>query len=66
MILAEAAEELRVSYRQTKRIWKVYCENGTFGLVHGNRGRDSRNRTAEKTKTLALAAEKLKENEGMN
>jgi transposase len=79
MTLAEAAAGLRVSYRQAKRIWKAYREKGAFGLVHGNRGRASNNRTAEKTKTPALAAyrekypdfgpafaaEKLKENGGI-
>jgi transposase len=80
MSLTEAAAGLRVSYRQVKRIWKAYCEKGAFGLVHGNRGRASNNRTAEETKTRALAAyrekypdfgpgfatEKLRENEGIN
>jgi transposase len=79
MTLTETAAVLRVSCRQAKRIGKTYREKGAFGLARGNRGRDSNNKTAEKTKTLALAAcrekypdfgpafaaEKLKENEGI-
>jgi hypothetical protein len=55
MTLAEAEAGLRASYRQAKRIWKTYRENGAFGPAHGSRGRASNNRTAEK----------LKENEGV-
>jgi hypothetical protein len=65
MALTEAATGLRISGRQTKRTGKIYRKKGAFGLVRGNRGRASNNRTAEKTKTLALAAEKLKENGGI-
>ncbi len=36
-----ASEMLRVSYRQTKRVWKRYREKGAAGLVHGNAGRRS-------------------------
>jgi hypothetical protein len=65
MTLTGAAAGLRTSYRQVKRIWKTYREKRAFGLAHGNWRRASNNKTAEKTKTLALAAEKLRENGGI-
>lgn len=37
--LKEARELLQVSYRQVKRYKKRYCQHGTEGLAHGNRGR---------------------------
>ena len=36
--LAEAAKQMRVSYRQSKRIWSKYKQKGDSGLIHGNRG----------------------------
>ena len=38
--LREAAEMMRVSYRQAKRIWRRYREKGDAGLVHRGRGRE--------------------------
>ena len=38
MSLVEASERLRISYRQTKRIWKRYRNCGDKGLVHRSRG----------------------------
>jgi hypothetical protein len=55
-VMTLMAAGLCASCRQTKRIWNAYGESGAFGLVHGNRGRDSNNRTAGKTKTPVLAA----------
>jgi len=37
--LKEAAQFMKVSYRQAKRIHKRWQENGLSGLSHGNRGR---------------------------
>ena len=54
--LREAAEMMRVSYRQAKRIWQRYQEEGDAGLVHCGRGRSS-NRTrpkGERKRALAL------------
>lgn len=45
--LVEAAKRMKISYRQTKRIWKKYQEEGDTGLVHQNRGKSS-NRAFEK------------------
>ena len=42
--LAKAAELLELRYRQVKRIWKRYQEQGDKGLVHGLRSRDSNRR----------------------
>jgi len=39
--LGEAAELLRVSYRQVKRIWSRYQARGDAGRVHGLRGKAS-------------------------
>ena len=36
--LAEAAKQMRVSYRQAKRICGKYKKQGDIGLIHGNRG----------------------------
>ncbi len=44
MTLTEASERLRLSYRQTRRVWRRYVEVGDAGLVHGLRGRASNNR----------------------
>lgn len=37
----EAAEQLQLSYRQTKRLVGRYRQQGAAGLVHGNAGRRS-------------------------
>ena len=37
--LRQAAERMKVSYRQAKRLWKRYRRQGARGLVHGNVGR---------------------------
>lgn len=39
--LVEASELMEVSYRQAKRIWKVFQSRGAEGLQHGNCGRGS-------------------------
>ena len=44
----DAAELMRVSYRQAKRIWQRYGEGGTKALKHGNAGRASSPPTARK------------------
>ena len=36
--LVDAAELVGVSYRQTKRLWKRYREEGAEGLKHRDRG----------------------------
>lgn len=39
--LVEAALRLGISYRQTRRSYKRYCEEGDLGLVHKSRGKES-------------------------
>ena len=39
--LRTAADRLGLSYRQTKRVWRRYREQGAAGLVHRSRGRPS-------------------------
>ena len=79
MTLKAAAIQLRVSYRQGIRLYAGYCAEGDAGLIHGNYGRRSNNRTPEAVLERALqayrrryndfgptfAAEKLAEEEGI-
>ncbi|MEI7903738.1 MAG: ISNCY family transposase [bacterium] len=60
--LRAAAEMMRVSYRQAKRIWRRYREEGDAGLVHRGRGRrSSRSRpVAERKRAVALYSKKYK------
>src|SRR5680860_906814 len=44
MSLTRAAEQLSISYRQAKRLWKRYRQIGDAGLVHGLRGQPGNNR----------------------
>lgn len=39
--LVDAAAMLRLSYRQVKRLWRRYQQEGRKGLKHGNAGRPS-------------------------
>ena len=39
--LVKATEWLRLSYRQAKRVWRRYRQDGDKGLVHRSRGRAS-------------------------
>jgi transposase len=78
MTIREASEVMGVSYRQGRRIYKRYREEGDRGLIHRNRGQPSNRRKPSelKGKVLALyreqywdfgptlAAEKLWERDG--
>ncbi len=58
--VVDAAQLLRVSYRQAKRLWKRFREEGAAGLQHGSAGRPS-NRAHDKKfrkKVLRLVREK--------
>jgi hypothetical protein len=48
LLVKDAAELMRVSYRQAKRLWKRYQAGGAARLKHGNAGRASNRRRAEK------------------
>jgi transposase len=80
MTLKAASAMLRVSYRQAKRLYSAYRKNGGAGLIHGNQGKRSGNRTEEALLEAALeayrnrysdfgptfAAEKMAEEDGIN
>ena len=58
--LRMAAEMMRMSYRQAKRIWHRYRREGDAGLVHRGRGRGS-NRArpaAQRRRALSLCAKR--------
>jgi transposase len=58
--LVDAARLMRVGYRQGKRLWKRYREEGAAGLKHRSVGRRSHRAYAEKfrRKVLGLVREK--------
>jgi transposase-like protein len=53
--LAKAGELCHLSYRQIKRVWKRYRQQGDAGLVHRGRGRASNRRIATRDRTRVLA-----------
>src|ERR1700719_1265147 len=58
--VVDAAKILRLSYRQAKRLWKRYGEEGAAGLKHRRAGRRSNRAYGEKLrkKVLQLVREK--------
>src|SRR5215470_5674525 len=52
--VVDAAELLRLSYRQTKRLWKRYREEGAPGLKHRSAGRRSNRAYGEKFRCQVL------------
>ena len=61
LTLVEAAELMRVSYRQAKRLWRRYRLRGDAGLVHGLRGRPSNGgsrRQEDRERALGLYQQK--------
>ena len=58
--LKDAAEVMRTSYRQARRLWKRYQEIGAAALKHGNAGRTSNPARPgkERKKILKLVREK--------
>lgn len=55
MTLVEASSLLKLSYRQTKRVWRRYESQGDAGLVHRARGRASNRRPEDSLRERALA-----------
>jgi hypothetical protein len=53
--LVEAAEVLGLCYRQTKRVWGRYRDQGDQGLVHQLRGKPGARARPAKTKARILA-----------
>lgn len=64
--VVDAASLMRVSYRQAKRLWKRYREEGAPGLKHGNAGRASARAKPERfrRRVLQLVREKYGGGEG--
>lgn len=58
--VVDAAALMRLSYRQAKRLWKRYREEGAAGLKHRSAGRRSKRAYAEKFRrqVLGLVREK--------
>jgi transposase len=52
--VVDAAALLRLSYRQTKRLWKRYREEGASGLKHRSAGRRSHRAYPEKFRCAVL------------
>jgi transposase len=52
--LKEAAEILAVSYRQAKRLWRRYRQQGAAGLQHGSAGRAAHRATPERLRERVL------------
>jgi len=55
LTLVQAAELMTVGYRQSKRIWRRYQDDGDAGLVHRLRGKPSARRKPPALRALALA-----------
>ena len=55
LTLVEASELMGVCYRQSKRIWRRYQDDGDAGLVHRLRGEPSARRKPPELRALALA-----------
>jgi len=55
LTLVEAAEVLGLCYRQAKRVWRRYREQGDQGLVHQLRGKPGARAKPAKTKARVLA-----------
>jgi transposase len=53
--LREAADVMVLGYRQAKRVWRRYQEQGDAGLVHGLRGRPSVRRKDPRWRARILA-----------
>jgi hypothetical protein len=58
--LAKASEEMRLSYRQTRRLWKRYQKKGIEGLLSKKRGKVSNNQLPQTLKDEALSIIKEK------
>jgi hypothetical protein len=53
--LGQSADVLRLSYRQIKRVWRRYQQQGDAGLVHRLRGRPSARRKPPELRARILA-----------
>jgi transposase len=53
--LSDAAKMLELSYRQVKRLWRRYRQEGSKGLKHGNAGRPSNRSKPRKFRRRVLS-----------
>jgi transposase len=53
--LSDAAKMLELSYRQVKRLWRRYRQEGSKGLKHGNAGRPSNRSKPRKLRRRVLS-----------
>jgi hypothetical protein len=62
LTLRKASQLLKITYRQTIRIWNRYKQHGPKGLTHWNRGRPSNRRYPEafRNKVIKRYAERYK------
>lgn len=56
LTLKEAAMQLKISYRQGKRLYAAYKQEGDAGLIHGNQGKPSNRKSDDRIREQALAA----------
>ncbi len=54
LLLVDAARLMRVCYRQAKRLWRRYREEGAAGLRHGSAGRPSHHAHEQKFRRNVL------------
>jgi hypothetical protein len=54
LTLKAASLTMRVSYRQSKRLYATYKREGDAGLIHGNYGKRSNNRAPEAIRCAAV------------
>jgi hypothetical protein len=60
LTLVQAAELLSLGYRQVRRVWNRFGQQGAGGLVHRSRGKPGNRRLATSLRTKALAVVKKK------
>jgi len=53
--LRSASEVLQISYRQCRRVYQRYRQQGDQGLIHGNRGRESNRKIGAEQRGQILA-----------
>jgi transposase len=63
LTIKSAAKELKVSYRQGRRIYAAYREGGDAALIHGNTGKESGRKADEAVRAAALKAYREKYND---
>ena len=52
--LVQAAARMALGYRQAKRVWRRYGQEGDSGLVHRGRGRPANRRKSERLRKRCL------------